>query len=191
MTQVDDSVAPAGRAELRKIFDRTYPDVLHYFLRRGYSRDDARDLAQETFVHAIRNWHSYRNEAPPEGWILGIARNVFRGNLRYRRREKRAGAELSLEDWMEQDLPTDGDSAPPQPLRRSLAEERGRLLRKAMTHLTREQRDCLALRIDQELSYREIAEVLQISLEAVKARLFQAKQRLRGSLADHFRFGLD
>ncbi len=191
MTQVDDSVVADGRVDLRTIFDRTYSDVLRYFLRRGYSRDDARDLAQETFVHAVRNWRSYRHESPPEGWVLGIARNVFRGNLRYRRSGKRAGAELSLEDWMEQDLPTEGDSAPPQPLRRSLAEERGRLLRRAMTHLTREQRDCLTLRIDQELSYREIAEVLQISLEAVKARLFQAKQRLRSSLADHFHIGLD
>lgn len=186
MTTTDREASQAsGLPNPKLLFDEGYASVCHYFLRRGFTHEQARDLAQETFLEAIRTRNRYRGEASPLGWVLGIAQNVYRENLRYQNRQKRKGEHVSIETWLENEG-TDPRSASEHPIERSLALERARLFREAISTLPPGQRTCLLLRIDQDLSYREIAELLDISLEAVKARLFQGKKALRDRLGEHF-----
>ena len=172
---------------LRAFVDECYSDLLRFFKLRGFSGEEARDLVQQTLLEALRSSAGYRREGSPGGWVLGIAKNVYLGELRYRGRDKRAGVEVPLEVWMAQNPTADSSVAsPPQALSGFLAAERSRLLRTALGELTDEQRDCLILRIDQDLSYREIADVLQISVDAVKTRLHAGKKKLRERLGEHF-----
>jgi DNA-directed RNA polymerase specialized sigma24 family protein len=50
-------------------------------------------------------------------------------------------------------------------------------------------RRCLALRVEQDLKYREIASVMRLSIDTVKAHLFQARQRLKETLGDELAAG--
>lgn len=170
----------------KKLYDRSYTSICRFFLRRGFTLEQARDLTQETFLEAMRARQQYRGEASATGWILGIARNVYRKHLRYRNRKKRTAELVPLETWLEHEGLGDSSVGSELPLERSLASERAKLFKHAMSTLSTSQRDCLLLRVDQDLSYREIANVLGISIEAVKARLFQAKKGLRKRLSEHF-----
>jgi RNA polymerase sigma-70 factor (ECF subfamily) len=71
------------------------------------------------------------------------------------------------------------------PLRVILTEEETRLLWRAMEHLPPQMRQAVLLRI-RDLKYREIAELMHVSIETVKAHLYQARQHLRDHLADYF-----
>lgn len=176
---------PVGATDLYSVFNLCYDDVYKFFGRRGFNPDEIGDLIQETFVEVVKGWSGFRGDAPVEGWVLGVARNVLRGNLRHRTRAKRQAETLPLGE-----LATPPDEGAVDPLGASLAAERSLLLRRAMEDLPPGQKHCLVLRIDQDLSYREISEVLLISVEAAKTRVFQAKRRLRDALSDHFEIDL-
>ena len=187
MTTTDREARRApGLPNPKLLFDQGYTNVCRYFLRKGFTLEQARDLTQETFLEAIKTRNRYRGEASPLGWLLGIAQNVYRESLRHENRQKRSADHVSIETWLELEGEDATSSASEHPIERSLAEERARLFREAITALPPGQRTCLLLRIDQDLSYREIAELLDLSLEAVKARLFQGKKALRDRLGEHF-----
>ena len=191
MTQTESQTATAfAKPDLYLIFDRCYDDVHGFFSRRGFGADEVGDLIQETFVEVVRSWPTYRGDAPIEGWVLGIASNVFKGTLRYRARTKRNAEVLSLEEFVQGKSIRRITDDSKDPLGRSLAAERASFLRRAMNRLPAEQRHCLVLRIYQDLSYREISELLLISTEAAKSRVFQARRRLRDELSDHFEIDL-
>ena len=190
MTQARGSTTDVGRQELYRVFELCYGDVRRFFLRRGFANEEVGDLVQDTFVEVIRSWSSYRGDAPINGWVLGVAQNIYRSTLRYRNREKRDGKELPLDLVVGKGEAEVARPSPEDPLGRSLAAEQVRLVERAMRSLTREQRNCLVLRVDQQLSYREISKVLQISVEAAKSRVFQARRRLKEQLSDHFEIDL-
>ena len=67
-----------------------------------------------------------------------------------------------------------------------LAKEQLSLLRRELESLPPRMRRCLQLRLDQELKFREIAVLEQVSIDTVKSQLAQAKKRLRLRLGDYF-----
>ena len=67
-----------------------------------------------------------------------------------------------------------------------LAGERRRKLREAVGRLPDRMRRCVTLRIDRGLKYREIAIIMQVSTDTVKAQLYQARQRLKDDLQEYF-----
>jgi RNA polymerase sigma-70 factor (ECF subfamily) len=134
--------------------------VYNYFRRMVPGRETARDLAQETFVRAIRAASRYRGDAPVDAWLLGIARNVFREWLRARRETPVAE-------------PISGDAAQPSASVERLDVERI-LLRLEPAH-----REVLVLRFVLELSGEEAASLLGITHDAVRQRVVRAKAEFR------------
>jgi RNA polymerase sigma-70 factor (ECF subfamily) len=166
-------------AQFEDLYRRYYRAVVSYFVRLGFSRDDARDLAQDTFVRVYRNMSTYRGDAEWT-YLETTARRVALNERRRRGTRSRAGVEV----------PVDGvqppDSAPPVDVVLSEEEEqtlRVRRLAAAIEKLPEGIRDCLLLRL-KGLTYRAIAEVLGISVDAVKSRLHEAKALLRAHLAE-------
>jgi RNA polymerase sigma-70 factor (ECF subfamily) len=192
-------VRPAGREEaeppdeeFRRLFDRYFPSVLHFFLNRGIPYEDSRDLTQETFLRVYRSIGRFRGEASVQTWLFQIATNLWRNQVRHHKAGKREGKEVSLDGAMEKgfQLPADpspaGRHEPAGPLSELLADERLQLLRRALDGLPPQMRRCVLLRIDQNLKYREIAEVMQIAIDTVKSQISQAKDRLERELGRHF-----
>lgn len=167
-------------------FQTHYDQIFYYFFRRGFSREESRDLTQETFLEALRGRARYRGDAPPGAWIHGIAQNIYRATLRHQNRQKRSAQLITLESWLEHEPGALANDDQPQPLERSMALERARLFREAIGRLAPEQQDCLLLRIDQECSYRDISALLDVPIGTVKARLHKAKRVLGKALSQHF-----
>lgn len=163
----------------RLLFDRFHRPVERFFARRGVSPEDCLDLTQETFLCIYRGLEGYRSEDRLGHWVLRIAATTFLQWLRAGRAGKRAGRTEPV------------DEASPAPamqleggqLDDLLDGEQRRALRRAVLDLPAQQRNCLLLRLERDLSYPEIATVMRLSPETVKAHLFQARRRLKDRLS--------
>lgn len=174
-----------GRDDLfRKIFDRHFRQVYAFFIQRGFSEDEAYDLGQETFVRAYKNLDTYRGESHFGTWLFQITTNVYRNEVRSRLTHKRGAAEVSLDAETDSRHPSSQIQA--DPLDEVLSAERQRVLNAAIRELPPQMRRCVELRILQDLKYREIAELMRVSIDTVKAHLFQARQLLKSKLGDYF-----
>lgn len=179
----------------RRLFERYYRPVYHFFAKRGFSAESCQDLTQETFIRVYIGMAGFRRESRFETWLFQIAGNTYRKELRRQSASKRAGQQVSLEGASEKGSSASGGSelgdpsSTQGPLDDVLHTEQRQELRRAIEELPEQMRKCLMLRVYQELSYREIAVVLRLSAETVKAHLHQARQRLRDELAGYFDSG--
>lgn len=172
------------------LFRRFWPAVNRFFARLGVSVEECRDLAQETFLGVYSGIGSYRGEARFESWLFTIATNVYRKRARRRSAGKRAGQELSLEEAVSApNGPTADRLADPSPTRLSpeeslLRNERTRRVLGAVDALPERMRECLILRVLQDLTYEEIAVAMRLSSQTVRSHLFQARRRLKEHLSE-------
>ncbi len=171
----------------RTIFTRYYPFLLHFFSRRGFPPDDSKDLTQETLLRAYTKMDLFRGQADLRTWLLRIASNVLSNAVRARHASKRSGSEVPLPTGNEPILEA-AAAGPREPsqLSQLLDREREAMIRVAIQELPVQMRRCLLLRVDQDLQYRDIAALLRISIDTVKAHLFQARQRLKSALRGYF-----
>lgn len=150
------------------------PRLIGYFALGPWPRDEAEDLVQKTLVLVFTSVGQLRDEASFIPWLFAIARNV-RGTAKrswsVRGRWEVGGLELA------------GDPpAPDDRTRREEGQEQARrivALRAALEQLPSRQRQCLLLRVRDELSYEEIADVFQLSVHTVRNHIAQAKESLR------------
>lgn len=176
-------------ASSRRLFEILRPRLISFFLRYRFSTEEAQDLTQETFFRVFRGIGTFRRESRFERWLFEIAGNVYRNELRRRGAVKREGRDEPLDIVMERDpvsdrpVPTSPRSGS-DPLAEVLEKERLEELRRALEAMPPQMRRCLFLRIEQGLKYREIAVVMKISIDTVKAHLHQARQRLKEELGE-------
>lgn len=155
---MDDAVA-----QLETLYRDHSRALLVYFRRQRVLAPNAEDLLQDTFVRALRNIGRLRGAVSPRAYLFGIARHVSLDALRLP-----APAEPLLR---EPDAPTH----PPE-------DARLEPLRDAIARLPDAQRETLLLKLQHDLSYEEIAEVLAIPIGTVRSRLHHAVLQLRSSL---------
>jgi RNA polymerase sigma-70 factor (ECF subfamily) len=180
---LEDFVGPEQPDEQ---FRRYYHVVVGFFLRRGFSPEESRDLAQETFLRVFRQRDSFRGETSVETWLFQLASNLYKNTIRSRQTLKRDAKEVSFDEAADVGL---AGALSSNSLGDLLAGERDCLLREAIRDLPDQMRRCVTLRVDQDLKYREIALLMGVSIEIVKAHLYQARQILRDKLADFFTEG--
>jgi RNA polymerase sigma-70 factor (ECF subfamily) len=140
--------------------------------------EDARDATQETFLAAFRNLRGFRGEAKVSSWLHRIAVNQCL--TRQRRAKVRNEAALDKEE--------DGAAQFAVPLAQSPAnvvEERQRTaaVRRALGGLPVELRQIVVMKEFEELTFREIAEALDLPLSTVKSRLYTGLKQLQLRLA--------
>lgn len=169
-----------------RLFEIYYQPLCRFFSGRGFPTEDCRELTQETFLGIYTGIHSFRGEAGFETWMWKIANNAWRKRRRWWSARKRAGEEVSLDDAEETPVEPAGNLTVPGPAQETLDRERSRLLQEAIGKLPEQMRKCLMLRVYRDLKYREIAVVLRLSTETVKAHLFQARKRLQEELGEYF-----
>lgn len=174
----EESFAELVRLHEKKVYNLT--------LRMCSSPEDAADAAQEAFLSAWKGLPSFREEAGFSTWLYRLACNASIDLLR-RRRRQRGG--LSLDGGE-----TVADPADPAPTPHEQAErmELRRAVEAGLAQLGDSHRQALILREMQELSYEEIAAVLEVDLGTVKSRISRARSALRkillqnGNLSGYF-----
>ena len=169
----------------RLVFKHFYPWVRRYFARLGYTPQDSEDLAQDALSQVFRQIGSFRQDGTFKSWVFGVASNRHRNERRRLHSDKRKAEEVSIDATSESGVrlyePVSTGASPAQT---AYEGERREALARAINGLPPQMGRVLRLRVDQGLRYREIALVLQISVETVKAHLFQARQRLREELGE-------
>jgi RNA polymerase sigma-70 factor (ECF subfamily) len=170
-----------------KIFRRFRPGIQSFFTRKGFSGEDSRDLTQDVFFRVFNRIDTFRGESRFERWLWEIATNVYYNAIRRRRAEKRDGRETSLDGPVATD---DGRNATPEipasdlsPEELIIQSEQLAAFRAALQTLPYQMRRCCILRYERSMKYQEIAIVMKISIDTVKAHLHQARKRLADLLA--------
>lgn len=156
------------------LFDRHATSVHRYLGRRV--GDLADDLLSETFLIAFRRRVAYRPErVEVRPWLIGIATNVVHGYRRSEQRRYRALARASAE-------PVPSGSSTDESNDRLAAEAMRAPLAAALAALKARDRDVLLLFAYAQLSYDEIAAVLDVPLGTVRSRLNRARRQTRAAL---------
>jgi RNA polymerase sigma-70 factor (ECF subfamily) len=152
-----------------------------YRMARRLTRDtnQAEDLVQETFARALRSRESFNlQEFGIKPWLLRIMYNL---HLNRAGREKRQPALASDESLEQSSMNSDVD-LPIDPTNFQAMDEQ---LVHALEDLPEDYRTVMLLWAVEELSYKEIAETLEVPLGTVMSRLHRAKQRLMVQLKDY------
>ena len=145
------------------------------------NNSDVEDVAQQVFVRVWKSAKRYVPRAKFTTWLLKITRNLVFNELR--RRKRHAATPLQLEPEGEEIQLKDEHASTPDAL--LLEEELQRSIDAAIGQLPETQRMAVILRRYEELSYEQIAEVLDQSVPAVKSLLFRARTELRQKLKSY------
>ena len=171
--------ACAGDPEaFRLIFDRYSRPLISFLYDLVSNRELAEELTQETFVRAFRNLATMREETKLSTWLFGIARNVAREAMRARARNSR---NVDLEDQSVQDL---SDTAP-VPVDRLLGKELNAVIRRSLAALDEDKRLVFTLKVFQQCSYEEIAEITGFSIAKLKTDLHRARSEMRRRISPY------
>jgi RNA polymerase sigma-70 factor, ECF subfamily len=151
--------------DVERLFREYHAPLVRYLTRRLGDRDWAEEVAQETFVRALRQT-TLTNE---RAWLFAVATNLVRDEARKDARRRRHLELLQAEaraDAVVEPEPTDLERA----------QDRA-LARKAIETLTERDREALLMR-EEGLDYNEIAEALELSVASVGTTLSRARRRL-------------
>ena len=140
--------------------------------------EEARDIAQETFLRAFRALTGFKGQAKFSSWLYRITLNLCRDWMRRERRTPIAQTPEGV-DLVE----LAGEATPWESIEDLVSrKELGRAVAKAMSVLPEEQRTAIILKEYQGLTFQEIADLLECPLSTVKTRLYQGLTVLRRQL---------
>lgn len=154
------------------LFDRYYNLVYRLTLMKLGDKDMALDATQESFLRGYENLDRLRDASSFASWMAGIARNLCR-NLR---RDK--GREPVSLDYLAEEGIEPPDSGHPSVFN----PEQTNAVKKALLMLHEKYREALELRYAEDYSCKKIAAFLNLSLSAVKSRLFHARKSIKKHL---------
>jgi RNA polymerase sigma-70 factor (ECF subfamily) len=165
----------------RELVERHQNAVIGTVAKMLGNRHDAEDIAQQVFLRVWRNARHYRPDAKFTTYLFTITRNLVFNETRRRGRKKEVSSD-EREEASNQQIEENPDRRPDAEL---LQAELQQAVDKAIASLPESQRMAVVLRRYEQLSYEEIAEVLKLSVSAVKSLLFRARSSLRETLADY------
>ena len=174
-------VAGGDTSAFEKVIERHQALVAGTAARMLGSNSDVEDIAQQVFIRVWRSARRYVPRAKFTTWLLKITRNLVFNELR--RAKRRAQVPLQSDPGVEEiPLKDETNSAPDASL---LENELRQAIEEAIMQLPESQRMALVLRRYEQLSYEEIAGVLDLSVPAVKSVLFRARTELRSRLSKY------
>jgi RNA polymerase sigma-70 factor (ECF subfamily) len=154
--------------------------IYNLTLRMLQDRDEAAEAAQEVFCSAFKNIRRFRRDAKFSTWLYRIAVNQCITRLR----KRPPGVHLSLDD-QGPDAPLKGWTPTTDSHEEALMLlEQRRRVRLALDNLPEEQRAIVELKFYQDLTFEEIADVVQVPLSTIKSRLYAGLAVLKSRLGD-------
>ena len=176
---------------LRAGSERAYEELLSRFEQSVYAlavrllndQGEAYDVVQEVFLKVFRNIENFRCQSSLKTWIYRItvneAHNARRWFCRHRGREVELDTELDEARTWKNTIADGGRS----PFDVVLNREQAGMIEAALGRINPVFREAVVLRDVLDLSYEEVAEILQVSLGTVKSRILRGREALREELA--------
>jgi RNA polymerase sigma-70 factor (ECF subfamily) len=166
----------------QRLFDIFRGPVYSYLARTTRDRHTAEDLLQDTFMRMVEHLDRYEESGRFQAWLFRIAANRVRDWARRRSRSERVGGSVDSDD---PDSTAAVDRAVDVPPEAALLQgEQVARLEEALAELAEDEREVLALRHYSELSFKEIAAIMDAPLGTVLARSHRALAKLRDRLAE-------
>ncbi|SRR5712692_1870712 len=159
-------VAAGNGLAMQVLFARHHVRVYRFALRLVGNAAVAEDLTSEVFLNVWRQAYRFQARSSVSTWLLAIAHNKARTELRRRRGEALDEDTMAVED------PADDPEVALQ------AKDRSQILQTCLTQLSPEHREMIDLVYYHEKSIHEIAEIVGIPVNTVKTRTFYARRRL-------------
>ncbi len=156
--------------------DRVY-NTCFGFLKKA---EDAQEIAQDVFLHIYENAKAFRGDSKASTWIYKIAVNKSLEYIRWKSRKKRSGffTAVSIDnnraDWEHPGIKLEN-------------KERANILFSKIELLPENQRIAFTLHKIEGISYKEIAEIMELTLSAVESLIFRANANLRKSLENYYK----
>ena len=155
-----------------KLIEAYQTPVYNLAYRMLHNSREAEEAAQEAFIRAYTRLDSYDPKRKFSTWMLSITSNYCIDLLR-----KRRGIMLSIDEPLPPHpaLMSDSDKRPERQVMLSEQQEMVQLL---LAELSEDYRQAVVLRYWHDLSYEEIAEIMNTTISAIKSRLFRARRQL-------------
>ena len=166
--------------EIVRRYHRQVANIIYLTLG---NREEVDDLSQEVFVRVFRSLDRFEFDSSLYSWIYRIAVNLCIDEIRKKKIRKLIPLDFFTEKKLEderrhKEVVTGSDEL--------LQKEKREMILEALNKLSPIHRTVILLREYQDLSYGEIAKTLHISPQAVKSRIFRAREELRELLKDYF-----
>ncbi|HUP00978.1 MAG TPA: RNA polymerase sigma factor [Gemmatimonadota bacterium] len=170
-------VVGGERDAYRILVDRYGPMVFSVVRRFCTDPTETEDLAQEIFVKTYQGLQRYRGQARFSSWLYAIAQNHGRDHVK----RSRPVGEISHAEETATEPPAQGSLTPHEALERA---EQVRHLRSALDQLAPDYAVPFLLKYEADLSYEEMAHMLDTTAGALKVRVHRARAKLRALLED-------
>lgn len=183
--QNDDPVA------FEELVERYQTRLLHLLEHLIHRKEQAEDLVQEVFLRVYRARKTYSVQAKFSTWLFTIANNVANNALRKLSRRKEvnivgsSSGESAAKPMDEMALAASGL----MPARQLASAEMSEVVRLAVQSLSERQRTALLLSRFEHMSYAEIADVMELTPQAIKSLLSRARGNLKTILEPYFQDG--
>lgn len=174
MVQLKCSQNPKALEEIIRRWDRR---VTSFLVKACGDYDAAQDLRQEVFLRVYRYAHSYDPRFSFASWLFRIAGNVLK--TWWRRHNNIETMEEPLDENVAESLLRD---PAPDPRIQAHGREFESRLRSAISRMNPSQRELLLYRLDMDLTYREIAQIIGAPETTVKSRVYAIIEQLRRTL---------
>jgi RNA polymerase sigma-70 factor (ECF subfamily) len=166
-----------------QLIERFQSPVYNLAYRLLNDQADASDVAQEVFLKIFRNVGSFRGDSSLRTWVYRIAVNESHNRRRwlFRHRRGETGIEDNFEDSESREKPLMDSGETPFDF--TVNREAQVLLEDALAAINPVFRAAMVLREIEDMSYEEIADILQVSIGTVKSRIVRGREALRRNLA--------
>jgi RNA polymerase sigma-70 factor (ECF subfamily) len=183
-----DLIKENKSAGFKKLVDKYQLLVVNICYGFVHNRQDAEDIAQDVFIEVYRSIERFREKSKLSTWLYRIAVNK---SLNYIRDNKKNSWFQSLDILFNEN--TNAKVSEPEDSRDNMPDkitenkETGGYIYEAISALPENQQIAFTLSKYEDLSYKEIAGVMKLSLSSVESLIFRAKKNLQKKLIEHYK----
>lgn len=158
------------RSAFAALVERYWERLYRWLYNLTHNRHSAEDLCQEAFMKALSGLSGFREGSNFRAWLFRIAYNGFINQ------QRKAGR-------MRESFPAQVTASGEGPMEQVMSREALKMLARAIGRLPDDFRAAFILRVEEDLSFRQIADVLEITEETARWRVFKARQKLMDVLS--------
>jgi RNA polymerase sigma-70 factor (ECF subfamily) len=182
-------VKRGDRAAFAGLVEKYKQPVMNFVFRSLRDETESEDVAQNVFLQVYKSRGRYKQTAKFSTWLFTIARNLCLNELRRRTRHPAESIEETHAEHEDQPQRQYEDKSQPAPPETLLQGELAQKVEEALAGLPENQRTAILLCRQEELSYEEIADILDCSLSATKSLIHRGRETLKEKLKRYLQTG--
>lgn len=186
--EIIQGIRQGNDAAFKTLVDRYQDMVINVSNRFVHSRDDALDIAQEVFIKAYDSIGRFREQSSLSTWLYRMAVNRSLNSIRDRKRKNIFNSlDILFENEENSPIQQEQDHNDPVDVQME-KQENIQALYKALDSLPKKQRVAITLNKLEGLSYKEIADIMDISVSETGVQINRARKKLQKKLLNHFKY---